>query len=157
MSYKNNLDWREKNRERYLKYKRDWARKKYKENKEFREKINKKERDKYNEDQEYREFKKKLSKKWVENNKERHNKLMKKDYEKNKDKWNLRKTTAYRKKELFNYHNNKCKNCGLLKNLQIHHKTYNITKGIKGYVLTEELKKKTELLCRQCHRELHKK
>lgn len=150
-----NLKWREKNREKYLAYKRDWARKKRLNNNDFRERENEKENKKYKENAEYRERKLKFFKKWKKENNKKFNELMGKSYKKNKQKWHSRAITLNIIKGIRGYKkttipiNKFCKKCGNKKDLEIHHEIYPTTKSdIEKAIINNQI----FFLCKKCHK-----
>jgi hypothetical protein len=149
--------WREKNKEKYLKYKREWAKNKYKNNPNFRIREKEKERKRYLEDIKYRNAKKERTKNWIINNRERFNILMMNAYKNNIEKNNCRNKTyniihsknGYKKRDFPTFM--LCKKCGTNKDLQIHHEIYlkstkEILKAIKD--------QKIICVCRKCHWEI---
>ncbi len=84
---------------------------------------------------------------WYKNNKEKHNKYMKEYFKKNQTKNSIRKWDNVKNKQNMLSKYKKCVECGTETQLELHHKDYE-----KKYD-TSNLK----LLCRKCHRKLHRK
>ena len=91
------------------------------------------------------------SKKYYENNKEKFKIYYKEYYKKNKEtrkKHNSRSYVKYIRQVIIKERGGKCEICGRNNQLEIHHKIYATT--------LKELKKVCEVYCRSCHRKLHR-
>lgn len=91
--------------------------------------------------------------KWYAKNKEKQNKTVLEDYHKNKDKWNIRRKTLRKKKEILKYLKfvglDECAFCGGKEDLHIHHFEY-------GGTDINDLMKSVIPLCKKCHPKVHR-
>jgi len=148
--------WRENNREKYLKYKREWTREKRLKNPEFKREETIKKCQKYYKDPDIRKKRSDYMKKYYQKNKE---KIKKKQLEyyhlpKNKEKNKSRGITD----RFFNKYPNfipiMCFKCKGTKKLEIHHDVYPIT--LEQTIMAIK-NKKIYYLCFSCHRKIHRK
>lgn len=91
---------------------------------------------------------KKYAREWYQKNKKKHNANILKGYYRNPKKWNSRSQTRRFLKQGDIILEDKCKDCGRVKDLEIHHEKYPTTRrGIKIAVNRGEIYK----LCKKCH------
>lgn len=135
-------------------YHRNWRKK----NPEKVKKYNERDRKKYQKEKNKEEFiiKRRIKfNKWKEKNKQRYKELRKNYYNKNKSKvWSreiTRRVLKFKNKPISIKY--KCKKCGSIKNLQIHHEIYPFNRK----EIREAIKKgKIYFLCKKHHKH-HKK
>ena len=93
---------------------------------------------------------KKACEKFRKDKPERFNELMRKGYKKNKNKWQSRKSTLQllNRKSPEVFLEKKCKRCGELEELEIHHEEYpDLTREIKKAINEGKI----YYLCKKCH------
>jgi len=77
--------------------------------------------------------------------------------EKNKKKENIKCLTTYYRNEIIKIKKPVCEICGSNKNIELHHKEYNIKPSRDRNKTIKLLCKNIEILCRNCHRKHHRK
>jgi 5-methylcytosine-specific restriction endonuclease McrA len=110
---------------------------------------------KYRKSKKFRDERKKKFREWfsVPSNKEKHKTYMIEYYRKHRDMWNMRSyTTDILRDEIMEIYDYKCAVCGSQVNLETHHINYNVKERTKTASTIESI----VLLCRDCHRKLHR-
>lgn len=132
-----------RDRDKYLKHKERYIEnaKKWKENNPKRAK----------------EINKKAFKRFIDTKKERFNELMRLNYKKHPQEYLAHSNIYHNRDNILNKLGRDCMICNSISNLEIHHLDYTWSinkKNRKNYILNLH---KLRILCRICHRKVHKK
>lgn len=106
----------------------------------------------------YQNYHREYMKKWHAKNREHHNQQLREDYYKRKELWHIRSRTRTFKKEIMEFFNSKCCECGATENLEIHHEKYLPKEYFwkkNFWIHREEIMSTLKVLCKECHEKKH--